>query len=176
MPRPRRYNDVAEDEAKLSQFVQEAKAIADAKKAISDADLGATSAVPLRYLGGASAVSRQHLGDTSAIPRPRRCLGGISATPRRYLGGASAIPRRYLGATSATSPQVVSDADLESLLGVVMDQAVQGEGTSVDTSLALHRPFLSLSQAVQEKAWELLSCSVQSNSENHGHKVAVMYK
>jgi len=69
------YNDVAEDEAKLSQFVEEAKAIADAKK-------------------------------------------------------------------------VVSDADLESLLGVVMDQAVQ------------------------EKAWELRSCSVQSNSENHGHKVS----
>ena len=94
MPRPRRYNDVAEDEAKLSQFVEEAKAIADAKKAHSDADLGATSALP-----------------------------------RRYLGATSAVPRRCLGATSATSPQVVSDADLESLLGVVMDQVVQGEGT-----------------------------------------------
>ena len=77
MPRPRRYNDVAEDEAKLSQFVEEAKAIADAKKAHSDADLGGTSAVPRRYLGGASAVSRQHLGDTSAVPR--RYLGDISA-------------------------------------------------------------------------------------------------
>ena len=101
MPRPRRYNDVAEDEAKLSQFVEEAKAIADAKKAHSDA----YSALPRRYLGATSAL------------------------PRRCLGGASALPRRYLGATSATSLQVVSDADLESLLGVVMDQVVQGEGT-----------------------------------------------
>ena len=77
MPRPRRYNDVAEDEAKLSQFVEEAKAIADAKKAHSDADLGATSALPRRYLGATSAVPRRYLGATSALPR--RYLGDISA-------------------------------------------------------------------------------------------------
>ena len=92
VPRPRRYNDVAEDEAKLSQFVEEAKAIADAKKAISDADLGATSALPRRYLGA-----------TSAVHRPRRYLGlgGASAVSRQHLGDTSAVPRRYLGDISA---------------------------------------------------------------------------
>ena len=73
MPRPRRYNDVAEDEAKLSQFVEEAKAIADAKKAHSDADLGATSALPRRYLGGASALPRRHLRRSSLTPTSSRC-------------------------------------------------------------------------------------------------------